>query len=120
MSEAVGKGEERRDALKLLLGRICCVVGLLFGAGDILFAACPAGPWGRRWASLAISSARRRLGATTVVLGVVAVFFVAAASAGLIPGVTPLQRVAEGQSFCNPRWSACQHFSISAIWLLTC
>jgi hypothetical protein len=26
----------------------------------------------------------------------------------------PLQRIAEGQSFRNPRWSAFQHFSISA------
>jgi hypothetical protein len=32
----------------------------------------------------------RRLGAATIVLGVVAVFFMAAASTGLIPGVAPL------------------------------
>jgi hypothetical protein len=28
-----------------------------------------------------------------------------------------LQRVAEGLIFCNPRWSASQYFSQSALWL---
>ena len=32
----------------------------------------------------------RRLGAVAVVFGVVVVFFMAAASAGLMPGVTPI------------------------------
>jgi hypothetical protein len=31
----------------------------------------------------------RRLGATTIVLGVVTIFFMAAASTGLVPGVVP-------------------------------
>ena len=73
MSGSVSKGEEREDALKLLLGRICCVVGLLFGTGGVL----------------GYFLGARRLGAASVVLGTAAVFFMAAASTGLIPGAAP-------------------------------
>jgi hypothetical protein len=66
---------------KLLGGRICCLVGLLLSAGGILFALLGV---------LGYFLGARRLGAATVVLGVVAVFFMAAASTGLIPGVTPV------------------------------
>jgi hypothetical protein len=39
---------------------------------------------------LGYSLGTRRLGVAPIVLGVVAVFFMAAASTGLIPGVTPV------------------------------
>jgi hypothetical protein len=37
LTEGTDQGREREDALKLLLGRICCIAGLLFGAGGIVF-----------------------------------------------------------------------------------
>jgi hypothetical protein len=92
MSEGVGKGE---GMAKLLLGRISCVVGLLFGAGGILFALLGAsanvsrGRGGGAWRP-GLLSRREAVGAATIVLGVVTVFFMAAASTGLIPGVAPL------------------------------
>jgi hypothetical protein len=57
----LAKGE---DAVKQDLGRLYCVVGLLFGVGGILFALLgasakvSAGVVGRRWASWATSLAR--------------------------------------------------------------
>jgi hypothetical protein len=38
LTEDTDRGRKREDALKALLGRICCVVGLLFGVGGIIFA----------------------------------------------------------------------------------
>ena len=95
MSEGVGKGEGREGTAKLLLGKISCVVGLLFGASGILFALLgasanvSAGAVGAALGVLGYFLGVRRLGAATIVLGVVAVFFMAAASTGLIPGVGP-------------------------------
>jgi hypothetical protein len=90
MSEGVGKGE---GMAKLLLGRISCVVGLLFGAGGILFALLGASAnvsrGGGAWRP-GLLSRREAVGAATIVLGVVTVFFMAAASTGLIPEVAPL------------------------------
>jgi hypothetical protein len=88
--------EERANVAKLLGGRICCLVGLLFGAGGILFvlmgasANVSAGAVGLALGVLGYFLGARRLGAATVVLGIVAVFFMAAASTGLIPGVAPM------------------------------
>jgi hypothetical protein len=96
MSEDVGNREERQAALKLFLGRICCVVGLLLGAGGILFALLgasnnvSAGAVGAALGILGYFLGVRRLGAATIVLGVVVVFFMAAASTGLVPGLTPM------------------------------
>jgi hypothetical protein len=95
MSEGVDKGEGREGMAKLLLGRISCVVGLLFGAGGILFALLgasanvSAGAVGAALGVLGYFLGARRLAAATIVLGVVAVFFMAAASTGLLPGVAP-------------------------------
>jgi hypothetical protein len=64
MSEGIDKGEGRKGAAKLLGGGISCIVGILFGAGGILFALLGAsanvssGAVGRRWASWATSSVR--------------------------------------------------------------
>jgi hypothetical protein len=38
MSEGIDNSEGRKEAAKLLGGRISCTVGILFGAGGILFA----------------------------------------------------------------------------------
>jgi hypothetical protein len=37
LTEGTGQSGKREDAFRVLLGRICCVVGLLFGAGIIIF-----------------------------------------------------------------------------------
>ena len=96
MSEGIDKGEGRKGAAKLLGGRICCIVGILFGAGGILFALLGAsanvssGAVGAALGVLGYFLGARRLGTATIVLGVIAIFFMAAAAAGLIPGVEPL------------------------------
>jgi hypothetical protein len=93
MSEGIDKGQ---GVAKLLGGRISCVVGILFGAGGILFALLgasanvSAGAVGAALGILGFFLGARRLGAATIVLGVIAVFVMAAASTGLIPGVTPV------------------------------
>ena len=95
MSEGIDKGEGRKGAAKLLGGRISCIVGILFGAGGILLALLgastnvSAGAVGVALGVLGYFLGARRLGVATIVLGVVAVFFMAAASTGLIPGVGP-------------------------------
>jgi hypothetical protein len=96
MSEGIDKGEGRKGAAKLLGGRISCIVGILFGAGGTLFALLgasvnvSAGAVGAALGVLGFFLGARRLGAATIVLGVIAVFVMAAASTGLIPGVTPV------------------------------
>lgn len=93
MSEGIDKGQ---GVAKLLGGRISCVVGILFGAGGILFALLgasanvSAGAVGAALGILGFFLGARRLGTATIVLGVIAVFVMAAASTGLIPGVTPV------------------------------
>ena len=88
--------EGREDALKLFFGRICCLVGLLLGVGGFVVAILgasvnlSAGAVGIALGVLGYYLGARRLGAASVVLGVCAVFFMAAASTGLIPGVAPL------------------------------
>jgi hypothetical protein len=78
MSEDVGKNEERTNVAKLLGGRICCLVGLLLGAGGILFALLgasanvSAGAVGAALGVLGYFLGARRLGAATIVLGVIA------------------------------------------------
>jgi hypothetical protein len=96
MSEGIDKGEGRKGLVKLLAGRISCIVGTLFGAGGILFALLgasanvSAGAVGAALGILGYFLGARRLGAATIVLGAVVVFFMAAASTRLIPGVAPL------------------------------
>ena len=94
------EGTVQRDSqeglLKLLLGRICCVIGLLLGAGAFVVAILgasvnlSAGAVGIALGVLGYFLGARRLGAASVVLGTAAVFFMAAASTGLIPGIEPL------------------------------
>ena len=81
----LAKGE---DAVKQDLGRLYCVVGLLFGVGGILFALLDAsakvsaGVVGAALGVLGYFLGARRLRTATILLGVVAVFFMAAASTG--------------------------------------
>jgi hypothetical protein len=94
--EVTARVDGREGALKLLLGRICCLVGLLLGAGGFAMAILgasvdlSAGAVGIALGVLGYFLGARRLGAASVVVGIAAVFFMAAASTGLIPGVTPL------------------------------
>jgi len=95
LTEGTDQGREREDALKLLLGRICCVVGLLFGAGGIVFSILSAsvnlsaGAVGIVLGLVGYFLGVRRLGAAAIAVGVIALFFMAAVSTGLIPGVAP-------------------------------
>ena len=96
VQENPGRDKERKDALKVLGGRFSCMVGILLGVGGIILALLGAsddvssGVLTMVLGVLGYSLGARRLGAATVVLGTVALFFVVAASTGLIPGVAPL------------------------------
>ena len=93
--EGTDRVDGRKDLLKLLLGRICCLVGLLLSTGGFVGAILgasvnlSAGAVGIALGVLGYYLGARRLGAASVVLGTAAVFFMAVASTGLIPGVTP-------------------------------
>jgi hypothetical protein len=95
LTEGTDQGTKREDALKLLLGRLCCLLGLLFGAGGIVFSVLSAsvnlsaGAVGIVLGLVGYFLGVRRFGAATIAVGVIALFFMAAASTGLIPGVAP-------------------------------
>jgi len=95
LAEGTDQGTKREEALKLLVGRICCVVGLLLGAGGIVFSILSAsvnlsaGAVGIVLGLVGYFLGVRRLGAATIAVDVIALFFMAAASTGLIPGVAP-------------------------------
>jgi hypothetical protein len=96
LTEDIEQSRKREGVLKLLLGRICCVVGLLFGAGGIVFSILSAsvnlsaGAMGMVLGLVGYFLGVRRLGVATIAVGVIALFFMAAAATGLIPGVEPL------------------------------
>jgi hypothetical protein len=79
----------------VLLASVSCIVGLLLGAGGILFALfgasanVSAGAVGAALGILGYFLGARRLGAATIVIGVIAVLLMAAAATGLIPGIEP-------------------------------
>jgi hypothetical protein len=89
--ESKGKTQAKR-----LGGWVACAVGILLGLGGIVGALLgvtedvSAGVLGMALGVLGYYLGARRLGAATVVLGTLALFFVVAASTGLIPGVAPL------------------------------
>jgi hypothetical protein len=95
LTEGTEMSRKREGALKVLLGRICCVVGLLFGARGIVFSILSvsvnlsAGAVGVVLGLVGYFLGVRRLGAATIAVGAIALFFMAAASTGLIPGVAP-------------------------------
>ena len=88
--------DRQEGMLKLLLGRICCLMGLLSGAGGFVVATLgtsvnlSAGAVGIVLGVLGYFLGARRLGAGSVIIGTAALFFMAAASTGLIPGIEPL------------------------------
>jgi site-specific recombinase len=93
--ENLGEGKGKYQA-KRLGGLISCVLGLLLGLGGIVGTLLGAtedistGVLAIVLGTLGYSLGARRLGAATVVLGTVALFVVAAASTGLLPGVAPM------------------------------
>jgi hypothetical protein len=92
--ENLGEGKGKYQA-KRLGGLISCVLGLLLGVGAIVGTLLgvtedvSTGVVAMVLGTLGYSLGARRLGAATVVLGAVALFFVAAASTGLVPGLAP-------------------------------
>jgi hypothetical protein len=88
--------QERKAAAKGLLGTVSCVVGILCGVGGILFAVLgasnnvSAGVIGAVLGIFGFLLGQRGLAVAAIVIGVLTVFFMAAASTGLIPGVSPL------------------------------
>jgi site-specific recombinase len=90
-----GEGKGKYQA-KRLGGLISCVLGLLLGLGGIVGALLAltqdvsSGVLAIFLGVLGYSLGAGRLGAATVVLGTVALFFVVAASTGLVPGLAPL------------------------------
>ena len=93
--ENPGEGEGKNQA-KRLGGLIACVVGLLLGAGGIVGALSgvltedvSTGVLAVMLGVLGYYLGSRRLGAATVVLGAVVLFFVVAGSTGLVPGLAP-------------------------------
>jgi site-specific recombinase len=95
VSEGTRKEEVRKGAVRALLANVSCIVGLLLGVGGILFALfgasanVSAGALGAALGILGYFLGARRLGAATIVLGVITVLFMAAAATGIIPGVGP-------------------------------
>jgi len=95
VSEGIEREATRKDAGRALLARISCLAGLLLGVGGILFALfgasanISAGAVGAALGILGYFLGARRLGAATIAIGVICVFFMAAAATGIIPGVGP-------------------------------
>jgi site-specific recombinase len=93
--ENAGEGKGEYQA-KRLGGLISSVLGLLLGLGGIVGALLgltqdvSSGVLAIFLGVLGYSLGAGRLGAATVVLGTVALFFVVAASTGLVPGLAPL------------------------------
>jgi hypothetical protein len=95
LTEGTEGDRKREEVLKPLAGRICCLVGLLLGVGGIIFSVLSAsvnlsaGAVGIVLGLVGYFLGVRRLGTATIAVGVNALFFMAAASTGLIPGVAP-------------------------------
>ena len=108
LKSEVGSGQEGRDErenpgegagkyqAKRLGGLIASVLGLLIGLGgvvgallDVVTEDVSTGALAIMLGVLGYSLGARRLGAVTVVLGAVVLFFVVAASTGLVPGLAP-------------------------------
>ena len=96
MNQVTEQEKARKEAARALLGTVFCIVGILCGALGILFAILgtsnnvSAGAIGVALGILGYFLGQRRLAVAAIVIGVITVFFMAAASTGLIPGVTPL------------------------------
>jgi hypothetical protein len=90
------KEKARRESARELLGTVSCIVGILCGVGGVLFAILgasdnvSAGVIGAVLGIFGFFLGQRRLAVVAIVIGVATVFFMAAASTGLIPGVSPV------------------------------
>jgi hypothetical protein len=95
VSEGTRREEAHKGAVTALLANISCIVGLLSGAGGILFAllggsgGVSAGAVGAALGILGYFLGSRKLAVATIVIGILAIFVVAAADISLIPWVTP-------------------------------
>jgi hypothetical protein len=93
--ENPGEGEKSQGQARLLVGRTSCLVGMLLGVGGTVLAllggspGVSAGAVGIGLGIVGYILGARRLALVTVVVGVAAMFFAVAASAGLIPGLEP-------------------------------
>lgn len=91
--ENPGEKKNREDRLKLFFGTISCLVGILLGVGGIVAALLvgsaniSVGAVGAVLGLVGYFLGSRRLGAATVIVGVIGLFFVLVASQGLIPGI---------------------------------
>jgi hypothetical protein len=85
--------KNREDRLKLFFGKISCVVGILLGLGGTIAALLvgsaniSAGAVGAALGLVGYSLGSRRVGAVSVAVGVIGLFFVLGASQGLIAGM---------------------------------
>ncbi len=85
--------KNREDRLKMFFGTISCLVGILLVVGGIVAsllagsANISGGAVGAALGLVGYFLGSRRLGAATVVMGVIGFFFVLMASQGLIPGI---------------------------------
>ncbi len=85
--------KNREDRLRPFFSTISCVVGMLLGVGGTVAALSAgsanisAGVVGAVLGLVGYFLGSRRLGAATVVVGVIGLFFVLVASQGLIPGI---------------------------------
>lgn len=92
------RSTERGRQVKLLAGRISCIIGLLLGLGGIVAAffgggaGITPGAVGAALGVLGYFLGTRRLATATVLLCVAALFFGLAASQGLVPGVEASDR----------------------------
>ena len=91
-------GAGREQQVKLLAGRLSCIVGIVFGVLGIVAALLggtanvSVGAVGAALGILGYFRGSRRLGTITVLLCVAALFFGLAASQGLIPGIDASDR----------------------------
>ncbi len=89
---------ENEGAVKLLLGRTSCVVGIVLAVGGTIAAleagaaTVSAGALGTALGVLGYFLGSRRLGTITVALCTFALLLGIAASQGLIPGIAPTDR----------------------------
>ena len=92
----MGAGGEQQ--VRLLAGRISCLIGILLGVGGVVAAllgggaSVTPGAVGAALGILGYFLGSRRLGTVTVLLCVAALFFGLAASQGLIPGLDATDR----------------------------
>lgn len=88
----------REDQVKLLAGRISCIIGILFAVYGVVIvfggggASVTSGVLGAVLGILGYFLGSRRLGTATIILSVAVLFFGLAASQGLIPGIDSSDR----------------------------